>query len=140
MKRISFLMAGCLVILFWAGFCSGCKPSVTLVPVSGTVKVGDQPLTSGQVALVPVDAAASKELSGGTIDSNGDYKIFTGGSEGAPLGKYKVTVSMPTMPTGDSKPPTMAFDRKYTDSKTTPLEFEVVSNPKPGAYDLKLKK
>jgi hypothetical protein len=139
MKRMFFSTAGCLVLLSVTLF-SGCKESVTLAPVSGKVKFGDQALTSGQVTLIPADSTTQKEVPGGTIDSNGEYKIFTGGREGAPLGKYKVTVNISMMPGADNKPPIMGFDRKYADPKSTPLHFEVVSSPSPGAYDLKLTK
>jgi hypothetical protein len=140
MKRMFFSTAGYVVLILSVTLFSGCKEPVTLAPVSGKVTFGDQALTSGQVTLVPADSTTLKEVPGGTIDSNGEYKIFTGGREGAPLGKYKVTVNIAMMPSGDNKPPIMGFDRKYTDAKSTPLHYEVVSNPSPGAYDLKVTK
>jgi hypothetical protein len=142
MRRLRFVLLICLTALFWTILGAGCgKPSVTLAPVSGKVTVGDKPVTSGQVSLIAVDAKTNTDLSAGTIDANGEYKIFTGGSAGAPLGKYKITVTPSMVPTAvDTRAPPMPFDRKYGDSKLTPLSFEVVSNPGPGAYDLKLAK
>jgi hypothetical protein len=123
----------------------GCGTSVKTVPVSGKVTLDNQPLTGGQVTLVPTttpekaDAAAVFMV--GTIDSSGTYKISTGGKDGAPVGKYKVTVNPPMMPMSpDAKGPSLDFDKQYTDAKTTPLEITVSDSPAAGAYDLKLTK
>jgi hypothetical protein len=109
--------------------------------VSGKVTLDGQPVTSGQVSYVPLDEkAAAAGMSAGSIDSNGGYKIFTAGKEGAPLGRYKVTVTPSMVPTGDPKAPTTPYSRKYSNFKETPLEKEVVNGPAPGAYDLQLTK
>jgi hypothetical protein len=140
MHRLRFSLLIFHLAFFGTILGAGCgKASVTLAPVSGKVTVGDKPVTSGQVSLVAVDANTSTDLSAGTIDANGEYKIFTGGSAGAPLGKYRITVTPNMVPTaGDTKATPMPFDRKYGDAKATPLSFEVVTNPASGAYDLKL--
>jgi len=116
----------------------GCKKSVNTVPVSGKVTVDGEPLTSGQVAFVPVDEGAPKELSSATIDAKGNYSIKTAGKDGAPPGKYKVTVSMMMTPTGDGKAPELPFPTKYGNPRDTPLSVEVVANAPAGAYDLKI--
>jgi hypothetical protein len=140
MKRIIFSMAECAILLFCVGLCSGCnKSSLTLVPVRGKVTVDDKPVTSGQVSLIPLEKNESqKDTSSGSIDEKGEYKIFTGGGEGAPLGKYKVTVTPSMMPSGDTKAPSAPFNRKFGDPSATTLKIEVVNNPASGAYDLKL--
>jgi hypothetical protein len=140
MKRMFFSMAECSILLICVALCSGCgKPSLPLVPVSGKVTVGDKPVTSGQVTLIPLEKNENqKDSSSGSIDENGEYKIFTGGGEGAPLGKYKVTVTPLMMPSGNTKAPSAPFARKYGDATATTLKIEVVSNPAAGAYDLKL--
>jgi hypothetical protein len=38
------------------------------------------------------------------------------------------------------KPLKSFIDFKYSDETTTPLRFEVIANPEPGRYDLKLKR
>lgn len=119
--------------------CSGGK-KLNLAPVSGTVTVGGQPLTAGQVSFLPATKDQEGTLSAGTIGSDGKYTIFTGGKSGAPLGKYKVTVTPSMMPSADGKAPTFAFNQKYRDAKTTTLLFEVVEKPDAGRYDLKLDK
>jgi len=140
MRRLSFTLLTCSAIVLVAVFGAGCgKPSLPTAPVHGKVTLDGQSVNSGQVTLVPQDDKNHTDLSAGTIE-NGEYKIYTGGSEGAPLGKYKVTVTATMVPTGDSKAPPMSFNRKFGDPKTTPLNFEVVSSPAAGAYDLKLTK
>ncbi len=61
-------------------------------------------------------------------------------SKGAPLGKYKVTVTnidMKQMMEG--KKPDVKIPSGYTSPESTPLSKEVVESPAPGAYDIQLK-
>jgi hypothetical protein len=111
------------------------------VPVSGKVTVDDKPVTAGQVSFFAADEKVGAGLCAGTIGANGEYKVFSEGKTGAPLGKYKVTVT-PSMvpPTGGGAAPATPYNSKYSDSKATPLSLEVVSSPAAGAYDLKLTK
>src|SRR2546423_9761382 len=90
----------CLVLV---GLISGCGrgSGPALAPVSGKVTVDGQALTSGNVVLTPEDPkqiAKDIPAPAGQIESNGTYEIQTGGQRGAPLGKYKVTVTPATMP------------------------------------------
>jgi hypothetical protein len=113
-----------------------------MAPVSGTVTAKKLPLKAGQVTFHPVgktEGSGGTGFSGGTIDATGKYDIFTGGTKGAPLGKYKVTVNPAMMPSTSGAPP-VGFNPKYKDAKLTPLEFEVIADPAPGRYDLKLDK
>jgi hypothetical protein len=131
-----------LVGLVCLGAACGCGPSVKLVPVSGKVSVDGQPLTAGQVSLVPQTESKDQKtagLSAGTIDSSGNYKIMTNGKDGAPLGKYKVVVAPSMMPSEAGKI-RMDFNSRYSDPKNTDLQYEVVANPSATQYDLSLKK
>ncbi len=126
----------------------GCgKKLPPMSPVSGKVTLDGQALTAGQVALIPDVGIPTQEsakdqpptagLSAGQIGSDGTYKIFTAGKEGAPAGKYRVTVTPSMMPSADPKtPPAVAFSRDFTDPRNTKLRIEVPS----GSYDLKLTK
>jgi hypothetical protein len=138
----ALLVSPCLVV-----GCGG-KKTPPLTPVSGKVTVDGQPLTSGQVTFVPDVARPTEDrqdnvqtagLSTGKIGSDGSYTIITNGKSGAPLGKYKVTVTPSMVPAPDAKglPPT-SFDRKKYSEEG--LKIEVVANPEPGRYDLKLTK
>lgn len=130
-----------LACLMLALGCSGGAKKAPYGPVSGTVTVGGQPVTAGQVTFIPINPEkGAGGLSGATIGSDGKYTIYTEGKAGAPLGKYKVTVSPSMVPTGDGKPPTTPFSTKYTRVDTTPLERDVTDNAPAGTYDLKLEK
>jgi len=153
MKRASFSPFAVPAIFVGVILTPGCgQKEVTLAPVTGKVTVDGKPLTSGSVSLipdVPLGSEGAKQASkiptlgpsGGEIGPDGTYKIYTSGKEGAPLGKYRVRVVPPITEVKDDKEvPDIGFDKKYTDANKTPLRIEVVPNPQPGAYDLKLTK
>jgi hypothetical protein len=154
MNRFCSPRLAILVVLVAIGLAPGCgKKLPPMTPVSGKVTVDGQPVTAGQVSLVSdvgmptqekktegQDSTLAVGPSVGQIGSDGTYKVFTSGKEGAPLGKYKVTVTPPMMPSADNKAPAGNYSRKYSDSKNTPLKIEVIANAPPGAYDLKLTK
>jgi hypothetical protein len=119
--------------------CGGLK----LVPVSGTVKMGNQPLKGGAVSFIP-DASKGNNARVscvGRIDSQGRYTLTASavkGSDsgkGAPLGWYKVTL-ITTLPGA----PEITVDSRYLDPEKTPWTLEVVADPTPGAYDLNVTK
>jgi hypothetical protein len=130
---------------------AGCgKKGPPVVPVEGKVTVGGQPLTGGQISFIRIPGPEDTDEEGnvpqdmaapsGTLDSGGQYKLFTGGKAGAPKGEYKVVVSPPMMPSPDGKMPMMPFDMKYGNPRDTPLRVTVGDNPAPGTYDFDLKK
>jgi len=139
MKGLLLSLRFGLLVALMALVVAGCsKNSFKTEPVSGKVTVDNTPLTGGNVTFHPTTEDKSKAgLSAGQIDSNGNYKIFTGGKEGVPPGKYKVTVTPPMVPmSGATSMPKAEFADKFRDSKTTPLEITVPG----GSYDLKLTK
>ncbi len=132
--------AWALVPLIVAG-CGGGPALPPLAPVKGVIAVDSQPITSGQVTLAPVILDSKQQLPAmaGQIDSAGSYEIFTGGKAGAPLGKYKVVVTPSMVPMQGAKgPPKTSFNEKFQKADKTTLQIEVVAEPPPGAYDLKL--
>jgi len=125
-----------LASLIAAG-CGGPK----MVPVEGTVKVGNQPLTKGEVTFHPdVEAGNTVKLPDpprGKIDSSGKYSLMTGGKPGAPVGKYKVTVN----PTAGETPadyavPKDVIDKNSTQVTTTTHKVEVKADAPAGTYDV----
>jgi hypothetical protein len=145
MNNLLSLKRWSLAVLVGFVLAPGCNksPKVLLASVKGKVTVDGQAVTSGQVSLIPVDATTGKEAPGpyaGKIESSGEYTIYTGGKEGAPLGRYKVTVTPPMLPSPDGKPPSAPFNRKFMESTKTTLTYEVVANAEAGRYDLKLTK
>jgi hypothetical protein len=120
---------------------AGCGGRFKLVPVSGTVTVAGEPLTQFRLSFVPDTAKGNTTpvACQGRIDAQGRYELRTiavkgsDGGAGAPPGWYKVVLVVGIQ--GDPEP---NFDSKYTNVNTTPLSVEVVDQPQPGHYDLKL--
>jgi hypothetical protein len=118
-------------------------------PVTGSITLDDQPLVAkSTVVLFKPDGAkgnASEFEPTGTVDGQGRYALFTKGKKGAPPGWYKVTV---TAHEGRSEHPKgkgphrpvarVLVPGKYGQPELSDLSIEVVENPPPGAYDLRL--
>lgn len=118
-----------------------------LHPVQGRILRNQAPIKvkSGYVVLKPdVEKGNNTEFEpSGTIDSDGNYVLYTKQRLGAPPGWYKVVVTgageapKPTPGRSTSRPIAKALlAPKYGQAKTTPLSIEVVANPAEGAYDL----
>jgi len=136
--RNRFLLSVALCGLVWLS--SGCGKSAKLTPVSGRVTMNGKPLTSGFVNFRP-NKTKGNTFGGepiGEINAQGEYTLQTMGKPGAPLGAYKVTVSVTGATTEDNTKatPKSLINPTYTNPDTTPLEVEVVAEPKSGAYDL----
>src|SRR5262249_31855050 len=144
--RLAVLTA--LTFLFSA---TGCGDGVGKThPVSGKVTIHGTRLKgkSATVMFVP-DRAKGNDSTlepGGTIDSSGNYVLYTKGQRGAPPGWYKIVVTAvaedPPTATGPltKRPaPKSIVPSRYGQPSTTPLEIEVVASPAAGAYDLDLK-
>jgi hypothetical protein len=142
MKNILGSARWCLLACGCGWLAAGCDsgPKLpSLVPVTGKVTIGGQPATGGQVTLSPVAKGVLPEgvMATGSIDATGNYKIATGGKDGAPVGQYKVLVSPPMTPGAASKMPAdMEVYKKYSDPKQPGLSIDVKENG--GPYDLKL--
>jgi len=138
MNRIfSSVCLFCFIAIFTT-LAVGCNKNDAVpetTPVSGKVTVDGEPVTAGNVSYLPYDKEQKTgAMSAGTIDATGGYVIYTGGKQGVPPGRYKVTVSPSMVPTGNK--PSMPFDKKYADQNKTDLIITVTSSN----YDLKLKK
>ncbi len=117
------------------------------VPVAGTVTVSGQPLhldrrAFGKVWYYP-DAAkgnGTPQVAFGTIDAEGNYRLFTRGREGAAPGWYRVMVvaTEQSDPSRPSRPRRCFVSTRYGALETSGLSVQVVEEPAPGAYDLHL--
>jgi hypothetical protein len=113
------------------------------LPVAGRVLVGDQALSSGAVILRPdiTQGNTSKHEPRGSIDAEGNYQISTALQPGAALGWYKIGIV--ATEAGDPKNPYAVrrslIPARYNDPDQSGLSLEVVKNPAPGAYDLRIK-
>ena len=119
----------------------GCNTagSEKLALVAGKVTVDGQPLKTGSVTFKP-DASrgnSSQHHPTSAIDADGHYELSVPPErKGAPPGWYQIVVTAYDNPRpGRLK---TLIDVKYQDEKTTPLKIEVIENPEPGRYDLKL--
>jgi hypothetical protein len=129
------------------GDASGVGPTF---PVAGKVTFNGAPLTAtSTVVLFKPDAAKGNTSSFepiGTIDADGGYTLKTKGKKGAPPGWYKVIVTArdeappahPKTPKQHRPVAKSLLPARYGQPQTSGLSIEVVENPTPGAYDLKL--
>jgi hypothetical protein len=128
-----------------AAFLLGCGSRTSLVEVKGKVYVGDQPVRkgTGHVTFHP-DAKkgnTSLEEAVGAIQPDGSYVLETRGSPGVAPGWYKVGVSVSEVLDPNNPYVTkwlMPNPEKYRDWNTSGIAIEVVKNPAPGQYDIKL--
>jgi hypothetical protein len=119
--------------------------------VSGKISFMNEPVVAkNTIILLKPDAARGNNSPfepTGTVDETGTYTLRTDGKLGAPPGWYKVVVVArddaavvhPTKAKQNHRPVSKSLvPAKYGQEKTTDLVIEVVENPTPGAYDLKL--
>ncbi len=122
------------------------------VPVSGKVFLEDTPWTA-KTTIVLFKPDTSKGNTSpfeptGTVDAAGTYTLTTKGKNGAPPGWYKVIVTAreeaapehAKLPKQHRPVARSLLPAKYGQAETSGLSIEVVENPAPGAYDLKLSK
>ena len=115
---------------------AGCRgPAVgPCVPVQGKVTLAGKPLVGGTVSFVALDGDANRPRPEGEVDPQGLYAVRTGGTDGAPVGKYRVIVTT----SGLDKKQDAQFNPVYSHAEKSPLLVQVTENPPAGAYDLKL--
>lgn len=132
-----------LAILIGGLLAAGCAAEgEKLALVSGVITVGGQPVPSGTLTFYPEGAKgnATQHQPTGVLGPDGRFEVFVpGNKKGAPPGWYKVVVYAVDDPQ-PGKPNKYFVHKKYTDRATTPLLIEVIDNPGPGRYDLKLEK
>jgi hypothetical protein len=126
---------------------AGCAKGLRRVPAEGTIELDGKPMDGGIVYLSPDESMGNTaRVSPTSPIKKGRFQIKTAGIErhdsgpGVPLGWYKVHVRVNLIGEQPFFPgqPAVAIDPIYLDPENTPLTFEVVDNPAPGAYDLKL--
>jgi hypothetical protein len=125
----------------------GCGPSLRRVPAGGNVTIDGKPLEGGILYFNPdISKGNEARVSCSSGVKNGKFELRTAGVErsdsgpGIPLGWYKVNVrvNLPGEPTPRFAGPAVKIDPRYLDPEKTPLSIEIVEEPAPGAYDLKL--
>jgi hypothetical protein len=128
------------VALAWALVAAGC--GAPRHPVEGRVLLQGKPFQGkeGAVVLKPDVSKGNKATvpAVGVLERDGRFSALTNGKPGVPAGWYKVilTATLPGANPNEQSPRVM--NRRYETEATTPLAIEVVANPPPGSYDLKL--
>ncbi len=80
--------------------CSRADPNLPqLVPASGTVTLGDQPLPGALVTFIPTGSTRGTGAEGRT-DQTGRYELVSKHGRGAAVGSYRVTIMKLVMPDG----------------------------------------
>ena len=139
----SLVLAGACFALGTAG-CGDPYGVGRTVPVVGKVTADGEPVKAGTVSFRPDKSKGNTTVHEpyGEIDSQGNFKLFTGKKEGAPVGWYRVAVfaGEPVEVGNLSGQAKWYANPKYASADTSELAVEVVEGPAPGAYDLKLTK
>jgi hypothetical protein len=148
-RRFSLFLTALLLAIPTLG-CGDDSGVGRTVPVSGKVILQDAPWTA-KTTIVLFKPDASKGNTSpfeptGTVDAEGAYTLTTKGKNGAPPGWYKVIVTAreeaapehAKLPNQHRPVARTLLPAKYGQAETSGLSIEVVENPSPGAYDLKL--
>jgi hypothetical protein len=132
----------------------GCSKTTwpTVVPVSGRVLKGGEPVTHGTVTFYPDRAKGNDSTFQpfGFLDGSGRYQLASpstqGVIEGAPPGWYRVSVSSAGAPRMNVEPVDPGAAKahktlgKYEKPQTSGLAVQVVPDAPADAYDLDLGK
>jgi len=141
-----------VLVLLLAAFLSifGCTKQEKLTEVKGTLYIGDQPAKSPEGAkiegFVTFHPDASKgntwqEEAIGHVKPDGTYELDMRGKKGAAQGWYKVGVMFADVIDPANPYVTtwrMPNPEKYQYWSKSGIAVEVVDNPQPGQYDIKL--
>jgi hypothetical protein len=117
-----------LSILLCAMF--GCTGGGLGAEVSGKVALDGEPIGPGVVIFAP--AGGGENPASGAIQTDGSYFLKTSREEGLRPGKYQLAVQINEIPTDlapgqrDMRPAKSRIPVKYTDVKSSGLEYEVM--------------
>jgi hypothetical protein len=129
MRRIRTLVAvcGCVILTTMLASCSN-RP--TLHHVAGKVVYKGRSLEGAVVMFHPEDAALQKQpFPQGVVGNDGSFQLSTYSlNDGAPAGRYKVTVTLEIVPEGGERDDSyIASPQRYTDPDTSGLTADVPS-------------
>jgi hypothetical protein len=115
-------------VLTLAAGCGGGETRVERFPASGMVRVDGKPAGGVQVMLHPADGIGDLDAlkPTATSDAEGAFQVGTyGKGDGAPAGRYKVTLYLPASPPTGSNSPDDLLGGRYLDPATSPLEATI---------------
>jgi hypothetical protein len=144
--RCTFVFALAAGLVTLSGGCGAGGPR--FVPVKGKVTYSNgEPVEAGErlTGFVvfhadPGKGNTSGELAQGSIQPDGSFTLMTRDKEGAVLGWYKVTVDIARTNPKDPYDYKPLVPPRYLEKDKSGITFEVVENPEPGRYDIKVEK
>jgi len=118
----------------WAALAASSALEQPRFPIGGQIHCDGRPAAGAKVRLFPLDREPrlARAAAWGTVAGDGTFEVKTlGFAEGAPAGKYAVTVAYePPMICGeDYQPGPQVLAAELTDPHTTPLAIEVLPEP-----------
>ncbi|MGE5195122.1 MAG: carboxypeptidase-like regulatory domain-containing protein [Deltaproteobacteria bacterium] len=123
----------CAFACLAASGCGGQAEVPELVPVTGKVTFGGQPLADALVVFMPADPSEEEGMTDivrptARTDADGSYELAWNDNTGAPPGKYNIII-MAFKPRGETddteERPASLIPEKYGDPKASGLAREV---------------
>jgi hypothetical protein len=108
----------------------GSKPSgqVDVYPVSGTLFVAGKPAINAVVTLIPEGTSSFRCQPHAIVDTNGSFRLSTYFThDGAPAGKYVVTVVWPGPPINEDEDGPDQLRGRYSDPKRPAARVQIIS-------------
>jgi N-methylhydantoinase B/oxoprolinase/acetone carboxylase alpha subunit len=119
-----FAIGPLLLCLALAG-CGAKDSRLAVHPVRGKVMLGPTPAAGAMVVFHPLDKKDDRAVPRGKVDKDGTFKLSTyDADDGAPVGKYKVTIDWRKGATLDDDGVSLVHAR-YTRPASTPIEVEI---------------
>jgi hypothetical protein len=121
------------LLLFAAFLTLGCggDSRVPLFPATGSVLVDGKPAGGVVVRLFPADSVGDRDALQpfATTEENGGFSLGTyDKGDGAPAGRYKVTLFQPDRPPGPAHPNDL-LGGQYADPQLSKIEVEITEGP-----------
>jgi hypothetical protein len=136
---------GVLVVAAVLTTAIGCSKTEKLIEVRGKVFIGTEPVKggTGYVTFHPDASKGNKSLEEavGEIQPDGTYVLSTREQAGVALGWYHIAVNYSEVLDPQNPYVTkwlMPDPKKFGDWQRSGLAVEVVADPQPGHYDIKL--
>ncbi len=125
-KRVGGWSGLALAMIAVVGGCRESPATVSTFPTAGQVLRGGQPLHYASVVLHPAwEVAGEFTKPRGTTDADGRFQLTTfEGADGAPTGKYFVTVQQWVTPKPDEGPRNQ-LKPKYAAPQTSGIEVTI---------------
>jgi hypothetical protein len=128
LAALCFVVSGVLLVVVVAAAVFENRLKLgTVVPVSGRVTVGEEPLEEGTITFIPEPSKGNTSVFFATgVVENGTYQVSTEGKNGVPPGWYKVIVydtSLAKLPS-PGRPPSR-FHPRFSDPDHTPLCIQI---------------